>query len=126
LNKAGWVLLCIFLVLNLAASVCFKEGGTNPALHWLCFVVGNVLGIASTWFIMLLYLRVNANVAMALTSSLGFVSVQLVYWRLYHSPLDLLQWIGIGIVLVGTLMATWSPGPASATQVIFPALEDNA
>ena len=119
-NMAVWGLLGIFLTLNLAASICFKEGGTNPALHWLFFVVGNALGITSTWFVMRLYQRVNANVAMALTFGLGFVSVQLVYWRLYHSPLDLLQWGGIGIVLVGTLMATWSPGKASAKQAVSP------
>ena len=125
-NKAAWGLLGIFLALNLVASVCFKEGGTNPALHGLFFVVGNAFGITSTWFVMQLYQRVNANVAMALTFGLGFVSVQLVYWRLYHSPLNLLQWGGIGVVLVGTLMAAWSPGPASAKQAVSTAGEGNA
>lgn len=126
LNKTTWGLVCAFLALNLAACICFKEGGTNPDLHWLFFVVGNALGITSTWFIMLLYQRVNANVAMALTSSLGFVSVQLIYWRLYHSPMNLIQWGGIAIVLAGTLMATWNPESASARQAVSPVVENDA
>ena len=126
LNKAAFGLLGMFLALNLAGSVCFKEGGTNQALHWQFFILGNALGISSTWFVMLLYQRVNANVAMALTSSLGFVSVQLLYWLLYRSPMSLLQWGGIAIVLVGTLMAAWSPGPAPAIQPASPVAKGEA
>jgi drug/metabolite transporter (DMT)-like permease len=125
-TTAAWRLLGIFLALNLAACVCFKEGGTNPDFHWLFFVVGNVFGIASTWFVMRLYQQGSANVVMALTSSLGFVSVQLVYWWLYRSPLDLLQWGGIGIVLVGTLMAAWTPGPVPEKQAASATVEDGA
>jgi len=118
--KTSAVLLAIYLVFNLAASICFKEGGTNQTLHWVFFVGGNILGITSTWFVMRLYQRVNVNVAMALTFGFGFVSVQLTYWRLYHSPLDLYQWGGIALVLVGTLMAAWSPtsGKPAAFSVV--------
>ncbi len=116
LTMAVGGVLAAFLALNLAASICFKEGGTDPALRWVFFVVGNILGITSTWFVMRLYQRVNANVAMALTSSLGFVSVQLAYWLLYHSPLDWLQWSGIALVLAGTLMAAWSPSQTLGKQ----------
>ncbi len=108
-----------YLTFNLAASFCFKEGGTSPAYHWAFFVGGNILGITSTWFVMRLYQHLNVNVAMALTFGLGFVSVQLAYWRIYHSPLDLRQWGGIALVLVGTLMAAWSPGSVkSATSSV--------
>lgn len=114
MGKTAWGLLGGFLAFNLAANIFFKEGAANSSLYWPFFIAGNILGITSTLFVMRLYQRLNANVAMAMTSSLGFVSVQLVFWRLYRSPLDALQWGGIGLILIGTVMAAWRPLTSTA------------
>ena len=99
-------LLC-FVFLNLAGSICFKEGGTDGAHRWFYFVCGNAFGIACTWFMMQVYRRLNVNVAMSLGQGLGFLSVQAMFWLVYQPKTHPLQWLGIGLVLLGLPLAVW-------------------
>ena len=56
---------------------------------------------------MRLYSHLNVNVAMILCQSGAFTLTQGVYWQLYRTHLSPLQWGGIAVVLIGTLLATW-------------------
>jgi drug/metabolite transporter (DMT)-like permease len=115
-------LLAGILVINLSASICFKEGGTNAAYRWPYFVGGNVLGISATALLMMLYRYVNANLAMVLVVACGGILVQFAFWLLHHSPLTGLQWIGIVLTVLGTVVAMWFGGNAEPTPV--PAQQD--
>ncbi len=104
--NATAVLLSGFYVVNLAACLCFKEGGTNVSDRTFYFIVGNILGITSTALLMGVYARMNVNLAMVLATSGSFVMVQVLFWLLYRSPLTWLQCIGILLVGIGTVMAS--------------------
>lgn len=109
LKKVNWgslILLSGFLLLNLAASICFKEGGTDAAHRLHYFIGGNLLGISSTALMMGLYKRMNVNMAMVLATCGSSVVVQLTFWRLYHTPLTGLQVAGIALTVLGTAIAT--------------------
>ena len=108
------VLLVIYWVLGVAQGLCFKQGGTDVAHRVPYFIAGITLGITSTWFIMKIYTRMNANLAMVVTGGVCFLGFQLAAWCLWRAPLTPLQWIGIATVLAGTLMATWHRPPGAA------------
>ena len=92
--------------MNLAASICFKEGGTDSGHRIVYFIVGNAMGITSTAFLMGVYARMNVSIAMVLATSGGFLTVQLAFWLLYHTPLTWLQGGGILLVAAGTTIAS--------------------
>lgn len=114
--NATVALLIGFYVVNLAASLCFKEGGTDPSRRVFYFIVGNILGISSTALLMGVYARMNVNLAMVLATSGSFVLVQLTFWFLYHSPLTWLQCLGILLVGIGATMASQADKVQSAAQ----------
>jgi drug/metabolite transporter (DMT)-like permease len=105
-KSATAALLIGYYVIGLAASVCFKEGGTDPSHRLFYFIVGNALGISSTALLMGVYARMNVNLAMVLATSGSFILGQMTFWLLYHSPLTWLQWLGILLVGAGTAMAS--------------------
>jgi drug/metabolite transporter (DMT)-like permease len=92
-------------IISIAAGLCFRQGGIDTEGRWFWFVVGNVLGISSTWFLIRVYSLINANLAVVLCSSVPFIIFQVVLWGLYHAELSLIQWIGIVVVTIGTAIA---------------------
>jgi len=98
-----------YWAIGLAAGVCFKEGGTDSGHRLLYFLLGNVLGISSTWFLVRLYARMNVNLAMLVASGGGFIIFQVALWLIYHVRLTLLQWAGILMVAAGMVMTLWPP-----------------
>lgn len=107
-ETATLALLAGILVLNLLASICFKEGGTDAAHRLRYFIGGNVLGISATALVMSLYKRMNANLAIVLVTAGSGLAVQFAFWALYRSPLTALQGLGIALTVAGTVLATWS------------------
>ncbi len=124
LRRVGYTaaLLIGYYVINLAASLCFREGGTDGAHRLFYFIIGNALGITSTVLLMGLYARMQINLALLLVTSGSFTLVQFTFWLVYHSALTWAQVLGIVLVGVGTIMATrvsQAPavvGPAAATR----------
>ncbi len=106
MSPAALALLAGVLVINLGASICFKEGGTDAAHRWQYFIGGNVLGISATALLMGLYRFMNANLAMVLVVAIGNMLVQGTFWVLYRAPLTGLQWTGIALAVAGTVIAT--------------------
>ena len=109
--SATVALMLGYYLIGLAASLCFKEGGTDPSRRLFYFIVGNAFGITSTALLMGVYARMNVNLAMVLATSGSFVLVQLAFWLLYHSPLTWPQCLGILLVAIGTALASRA-GPA--------------
>ena len=107
------VVLIIFLAMQVAANLIFKYGSAEPSRWLICFVIGNVIGASSIYFMMKLYERLNANIAMALGGGATFLLVQLALAVTFHSRLSPLQWGGI--VTVGIGMALAALGTTSAS-----------
>jgi multidrug transporter EmrE-like cation transporter len=111
------VYICLWLVsawlLQATALVILKYGSGSPA-RWLpCFVVGNVFGIAGTWFFMLLYTRLNANVALGVAAGGGFLCAQVAIALVFKSHLAVWQYAGILAIAGGmALLAAGGAKPA--------------
>jgi hypothetical protein len=103
-----------YWAIGLAAGVCFKEGGTDPGHRLMYFLLGNILGISSTWFLVRLYARMNVNLAMLLAGGGAFTIFQVALWLIYHVRLTFLQETGIVMVLVGMVMAFWPGWPTGS------------
>jgi len=104
LARAGFG-LAIYLLLNVAATICFKESGTDAERTWFYFVIGNIFGPLSVIFLMQVYSSMDANLGAALAMGLAAVSAQACFWLVYAVTLSALQWIGIGMVIGGAVIA---------------------
>ena len=102
--------------IGLIANLCFKQGGTDVAHRPLYFVAGCIFGVVTTWFLVRLYARINANLAALLVSGGSFVLFQTACWFIFATRMTLLQWGGILAVLVGMMLAM-KPPTASPSEV---------
>lgn len=111
---ATLALLACFFALQVAANLLFKYGAIHPERYWLGFVAGNAIGVSSIWFMMQVYLRMNANVGMAIACGGSFVLVQVALFLCFDGRLSPLQWAGIATIVLG-ILATTLGGDAAAT-----------
>lgn len=117
------LLLLAFWTLQVLANFFFKYGSDHPQYFALYFVIGNVFGASSIWFIMKLYQQyMNPNILAVVSGSVTFILVQVMMAWLFHSRPTMLQWVGITIVLIGTTIATFG-GPIRDHQEKRPVIE---
>jgi multidrug transporter EmrE-like cation transporter len=105
--------MTIFLAMQIAANLIFKYGSMAPSRFVACFVVGNVIGASSIFFLMRLYERMNANVAMAIGGGATFLIVQFALATVFSSRLSTGQWFGIAAVGIGMAATALSAAPAA-------------
>ncbi len=92
-----------FFTLQVLANLLFKYGGDHPERYWLCFIFGNIMGVSSIWFMMQIYQRMNANVGLAIAGGGSFLLVQLALFICFDGRLNVMQWLGIGMILAGIM-----------------------
>ncbi len=108
--------LAIFWAMQIFANVAFKygsAGGRNRSRRWLAgFLAGNAVGASSIYFVMRIYelMPANPNLAAVLANCGGFVGSQLVLAWLFRSRLSRIQWAGVCLVVLGTVVATLGGG----------------
>ena len=107
-----------YWAIGLAAGVCFKEGGTDPDHRLMYFLLGNVLGITSTWFLIRIYARMNVNMAMLVAGGGAFIIFQVALWLIYQAQLTFLQCAGNVTVLAGMILTLWPGRPATSQAPI--------
>ena len=73
----GFLWLCLFWAMQLAAAVLFKYGTVVPGRYWLGFLAGNLIGASSIFVLMRLYSMWQVNVAGALACGGAFLLAQL-------------------------------------------------
>jgi len=101
-----WVLLIVFWTMQVAANLFFKHGGDVPARWMACFVLGNLVGVSSTWLLIRLYARMAPNLAMALAGGGAFLLIQLALALVFGPRPTTTQWVGIALVGVGMVVAS--------------------
>ncbi len=71
-------------------------------------MAGNLVGASSIYFVMRVYEQMpeNPNLAAVMAGSGGFVGSQLVLAWVFHSNLSGVQWAGVSLVALGTVVAT--------------------
>ena len=103
--------LLMYTILNLLASLCFKECGTDAGHTWSYFFIGNIFGPLSLIFLMWVYAGMNANLAAALSMGVGAISVQIAFWLVYDVRLTPLQWTGIALAVMGGIITVSGKPP---------------
>jgi multidrug transporter EmrE-like cation transporter len=99
-------LLVLFWTWQVIAQLFFKHGSGSQQRWLICFVLGNLFGASSIWFLMKLYARMNANLAMALGGGGAFLAIQAVLALVFHTRPAPVQWIAYVLIAVGMAMAT--------------------
>lgn len=105
------LLLTIFWTMQVVANLFFKYGSGEQSPKVACFILGNVFGASSIWFMMKLYGRMNPNLAMALAGGGSFLCVQIALSAVFHSRPTQLQWLGFAAVAVGMAVASVAGKP---------------
>jgi drug/metabolite transporter (DMT)-like permease len=104
--------LAVFWGLQVLAYVAFKWGSLggqrNARRWWTGFVVGNVFGTTSTYFLMLVFEKMphNPNLALVIAMVGSTLGSQLALAVVFRSRLSWIQWAGILLAVVGTAVAT--------------------
>jgi len=112
------IYLVIFWVMQIAASVAFKYGSAGAhdrSRRWLFgFVFGNVVGASSIYFLMKIFERMpaNPNLAAVLAGTGAAIPGQIVLAVAFHSRLRWIQWTGIVLATLGTVLAVLG-GPSA-------------
>jgi drug/metabolite transporter (DMT)-like permease len=107
--------VAIFWAMQIVAALIFKHG-TTASTRWLpCFIIGNVFGASSIWFMMKLYARLNPNLALTLANGGTFILVQVALSLVFQSRPSILQWAGIFTVAVGMAIASLGGSLPDAT-----------
>ena len=99
-------LLAIFWTMQVAANLFFKYGSTAPSRWVAGFVLGNVVGASSIYFMMRLYERMPPNLAMALAGGGSFLLIQLALAFVFGPRPTAVQWCGVALVGVGMVVAS--------------------
>jgi len=106
--------LGLFWVMQVVAQLFFKWGSLHEA-QWLNgFLLGNLFGFSSIWLLMLVYRELHPNVALGLATAGAFLFSQLAIWLVFKSSLNIVQWTGAFVIVVGVVLLAaggkWSDG----------------
>lgn len=99
-------LLIVFWIWQVIAQLFFKHGSGDQSRWLACFLLGNLFGASSIWFLMKLYARMNANLAMAIAGGGAFLAVQIALALVFHTRPSVPQWLGYAMVAGGMAVAT--------------------
>lgn len=95
-----------FFVLQVTAGLVFKYGALHKVYWWHSFVVGNVLGMISIYFLMRVYHDLNPNLGEAICRGGRFVLLQLAFVLVFQSRLNTIQWGGIAMIVAGIFVVS--------------------
>lgn len=104
-----WLLLILASLLSFAGQLCQKQatrpastaGRTRHVLIWLGLAL-TCLGLGMIfWLLVLQNLPVGIAYPML---SLNFVWVTLAAWGIWHEPVNLRHWSGVGLIIVGIVI----------------------
>lgn len=104
------LLILVYWAMQVVAALAFKWGSSSPnpdtgRRRWLMgFVGGNAVGITSIVFLMLLFDRLNVNVAYGIGVGGAFLLAQVAMAVIYRSKLSALQYAGLMAMTVGMLL----------------------
>lgn len=103
--------LGVFCVLQVVAQVLFKWGSAVAGRWVWAFVGGNLLGLVSVWFLMLVYKAMNPNIALGLSCGISFLFSQIALAVVFKTGVSPVQWGGVVVIVIGiVLLATGKSG----------------
>jgi len=101
-----YIHIIVFFLLQVGSGLLYKWGSLHRDSWWAGFILGNLLGISSIYFLMEVYKRLNPNVSEAVCRGGYFVLIQIAFIVCYHSRLNLLQWGGMAMIVGGIALVS--------------------
>lgn len=101
-----YVSILSFFVLQVTAGLLFKYGALHKAYWWHTFIVGNVLGMISIYFLMRVYHDLNPNLGEAICRGGRFVLLQIAFVVVFQSRLGPVQWGGVVMIVTGIFVVS--------------------
>jgi hypothetical protein len=114
--KSPIVLLSVFWIIQASVVLIFKHGGTAQERWMPCFIIGNAIGITSTWLWMLLMQQMNPNIASGLAIGGAFLAGQISLLLVYRNHLSIVQVVGILSITIGMFCLCFGGKPDKQTE----------
>lgn len=96
-----------FWVCQILSSILFKYGGIYPKFQWITLIVGNIILLSASWFLVQLFKTTSQPIVIALCSGGTFLTVQLAMALVFKQPLSWIQIIGSLVIVTGMVMVTF-------------------
>lgn len=103
----NYIYFVAFWLCQISSSILFKLGGQNPKYHWHTLIIGNLILLTASWFLVQLFKNVSQPIVIALCSGGTFISVQLAMALFFRIPLSWLQIVGVFVIVVGMVLVTF-------------------
>lgn len=97
----------IFWACQILSSIIFKYGGLYPKQQWKALILGNLILLSASWFLIQLFKTVPQPIVIALCSGGTFLTVQLAMSIFFKQPLSWMQISGSLIIIIGMIMVTF-------------------
>ena len=108
--------IAMFLTFQVAANLCFKFGGTAPHHFWWGFGIGNLIGMSSIVFMIMMYRAMPAALVIAIGTGGTFLLNQVAIFLVYRARISTAGCVGLGLILAGILITAFLNNPASIAQ----------
>ena len=95
------LIMLIFWSMQVVASVFFWWGSVAPARGIWGFLIGNLFGMSSIWFLMWMYKIIHPNVALGIATGGAFLFCQIAIFLVSRSKMAPVQWVGIAAIIIG-------------------------
>lgn len=96
-----------FWICQISSSILFKLGGQYPKYHWHALIIGNIILLSASWFLVMLFKNVSQPIVIALCSGGTFISVQLAMALYFKIPLSWIQILGVLVIVAGMILVTF-------------------
>lgn len=103
----NYIFFVLFWFCQISSSILFKLGGQNPKYHWYTLIIGNIILLGASWFLVQLFKNVSQPIVIALCSGGTFISVQLAMALFFKIPLTWLQILGVFVIVAGMVLVTF-------------------
>lgn len=96
-----------FWICQISSSILFKLGGQYPKYHWHALVLGNIILLIASWFLVELFKNVSQPIVIALCAGGTFISVQLAMALYFKISLTWIQILGICAIVTGMALVSF-------------------
>ncbi|MDM1048002.1 MULTISPECIES: hypothetical protein [Sphingobacterium] len=103
-----------FWLTQIVSSIIFKYGGINPKFQWPALIIGNIIILSASWFLVQLFKNFPQPIVIAVCSGGTFLTVQLAMALWFKESLNWIQVLGCLVIVFGMAMITFG-GKQSVT-----------
>ena len=103
----NYVYFVAFWACQIISSILFKWGGINPKYQWPALIIGNIILLSASWFLVQLFKHVSQPIVIALCSGGTFIAVQVAMALYFKTSISWLQILGIVVIIIGMIMITF-------------------